>query len=900
MEKIKKINNQIAFSNKEIDKLFPFTFSLNDKLEITFFGSSLQKIIKTLKIEKTKFFDIFNIVNIPIKKKDGIKKLKSIASKLVLLTIRGHEKILFKGQFEIRENIDILTFFGTLYIDEYEKMTDLGLIQTDFPTYNPNLDIQQVNSALKIEQENNRNLKNELCIINQSITPVKSDENKNNNIVCVIRDINEQLEDIEKIKNLASFPNENPNPIFRLDKVGNILFCNKAGSELKKINFINKEYTIKKFWNYIFSDKYTNRKNKIDTLSNNQNIQFNIVKRKENEQFNVYGTDVTLSENYRNQIKESEDRFQLITESMPIMIWVSNENNIVTYTNQGSRDFFGFDLKNVRSAQEFAAYVHPDYRNIAVEDWAIHIKERRKCDVQYLAKNKNGDYRWIYEIAVPRFLSNNEFVGYIGCGFDITSERKMFNTLEEEKRKYELLSNQSADIIFLMNNTGIIEYASPSLKRILGFEERSIVGKSFFDLIDKSNTLSIKDFTNKNDKLKTNVLSFQIIDSLSKLKWVEASYNSFKENDLGGDKIIIHLRDINEQYIAQAMLIENEAKYRNLFSNMNLGIMEVDIDERIQYVNPAFERISGYVVHELVGKLAPELFLQDLSEKEINLQERRNREHGKEGLYEIKIKRKNGVEATWVISGAPIFDMKGKMRGSVGIHWDVTEIRDLETKILYESVQKEKYLMEAKLQAEEDQRDMIGRDLHDGVGQMLAYLSVYMNILKEKSEINFDDIEKAQSTIGKTIDEVRRLSRNLAPPAIKDLGFRDAVVELIGSYSIIPKPAFSLKIYKGKDPHALLYEYKLMFFRVIQELSSNTFKYAKANKVDLKIEYDANEMRLFYKDDGVGFDIKTVKRGIGLKSILSRVEFYGGEVKIKTKLNQGTEVIINLPFEQKL
>ena len=89
-----------------------------------------------------------------------------------------------------------------------------------------------------------------------------------------------------------------------------------------------------------------------------------------------------------------------------------------------------------------------------------------------------------------------------------------------------------------------------------------------------------------------------------------------------------------------------------------------------------------------------------------------------------------------------------------------------------------------------------------------------------------------------------------------------------------------------------------MFFRVIQELSSNTFKYAKANKVDLKIEYDANEMRLRYKDDGVGFDMKTIKKGIGLKSILSRVEFYGGQVKINTKPGQGTEVIINLPFEQ--
>ena len=56
-------------------------------------------------------------------------------------------------------------------------------------------------------------------------------------------------------------------------------------------------------------------------------------------------TDITASENYRNQVKESEERFQLITESMPVMIWVSGQDNKVSYTNQASRDFFGFDLK---------------------------------------------------------------------------------------------------------------------------------------------------------------------------------------------------------------------------------------------------------------------------------------------------------------------------------------------------------------------------------------------------------------------------------------------------------------------------------------------------------------------------------------------------------------------------
>jgi signal transduction histidine kinase len=169
--------------------------------------------------------------------------------------------------------------------------------------------------------------------------------------------------------------------------------------------------------------------------------------------------------------------------------------------------------------------------------------------------------------------------------------------------------------------------------------------------------------------------------------------------------------------------------------------------------------------------------------------------------------------------------------------------------------------------------------------------------LKEKSTINSEDVDKAQSTLKSTIDEVRRLSRNLAPPAIKDLGFREAVIELTNSYSIVTTPKFHLLIYKDKDPDQLLHEHKLMLFRVIQELSSNTFKHAKAENVYINIDYSNELLELHYKDDGIGFDINNSKKGVGIKSIFSRLEFYGGKINFITELGKGMEVIIKLPYQ---
>ncbi len=862
--------------------------------------------------------------------------------------------------------------------------------------------------------------------VNISLSPIFNEATATYFFICVIRDISDRIRDLEEISNLASFPNENPNPIFRINDEGFIKFRNRTANTMTHVVYEGRLYSFEKFWTYLLEVGQGSFPDNVDGIVNNRYYSFRIVKRIDSRELNIYGaditeriesemnaqevfnklnnflestndvyylvyqnnkkknfftsrwplfmgfnpnsgdvweqkrecildefkqpyddamrefllngsmtvkykirnkvsgqvrwileeskikfdstlndeiisgrlTDITSNEHFRSQMKESEERFQLITESMPVMIWVSNAENKVTYTNKASREFFGFDLKDLKDQQAFSIKVHPDYRKLAIDDWSVALQKRERCEMQYLIQDGQGEYKWIFEIAVPRFIGESQFVGYIGAAFDITNERKMYHSLEEEKRKYELLSNKSADIIFLLNDSGKIEYASPSIKRILGLTEAEVLGIPIFNLMEGPQTIDIKDIRDEKMELsQQQMLSFKMRDKFGELKWVEAVYNRFTEDELGGKKILMHVRDINEQYLAQTMLIENEAKYRSLFSNMNLGIMEVDREEKILYVNKSFERISGYDEEELLGRIAPEIFLTDLSELDINLQERRNREHGKEGLYEIKVKKKDGSYATWVISGAPTYDMKGKVRGSIGIHWDVTEIRDLETKILFESVQKEKELMEARLQAEEEQRDIIGRDLHDGVGQMLAYLSLYFNILNEKDNIAKEDIDKAQSTIKKTIDEVRRLSRNLAPPAIKDLGFREAVIELINSYGIIPKPIFQLKIYKGKDPDKFLHEHKIMMFRVIQELSSNTFKYANANKVDIRIMQSEKGMTMAYRDDGTGFEMDTVKKGIGLRSILSRVEFYGGEVKINTQPGSGFEVFIKLPFE---
>src|SRR5450631_4501916 len=170
-----------------------------------------------------------------------------------------------------------------------------------------------------------------------------------------------------------------------------------------------------------------------------------------------------------------------------------------------------------------------------------------------------------------------------------------------------------------------------------------------------------------------------------------SSSESFKaENDSDELLDIVNYLDgqINSRKQAEQMLRISEEKYRNITANMRLGLLEVDNDEIITFANLSFCEMSGYSITELLGEKASNLFAKD-EQAAILQQKNELRKQGHSDAYEIALHNKNGEPKWWLISGAPHYNDKGELIGSIGIHLDITRQKKLE----YD-------LMEAKLQAE--------------------------------------------------------------------------------------------------------------------------------------------------------------------------------------------------------
>ena len=200
-------------------------------------------------------------------------------------------------------------------------------------------------------------------------------------------------------------------------------------------------------------------------------------------------------------------------------------------------------------------------------------------------------------------------------------------------------------------------------KQLLFFNSASIPILSYFSpSADKDSfwekTLNMVIESNQPTELEINARS----------SWYILSIIPFSEDNY----INVYAKDITQLKRIQDIMRYNEEKYRGIFENLDLGILEVDNEQLITKVYPSFTKVTGYTEQDLVGHYASVLLWDDDAAQK-TIEENQNRSKGFSGLYELQIKGKNGMPMWLIICGVPIFDIDNKFVGSMGVHFDVTE-----------------------------------------------------------------------------------------------------------------------------------------------------------------------------------------------------------------------------------
>ena len=202
--------------------------------------------------------------------------------------------------------------------------------------------------------------------------------------------------------------------------------------------------------------------------------------------------------------------------------------------------------------------------------------------------------------------------------------------------------------------------------------------------------------------------------------------------------------------------------------------------------------------------------------------------------------------------------------------------------------------------ADDQERMKLSRDLHDEIGADLVVLKLYIEMISmELSHGHLDQVEdklnQAMSLVGRTIESVRRLTLDLGPAVLEQIGFVSAVRLYTRQFS--ERTGIAIQLQTEGLPASIPVNHETALYRVLQGALSNVAKHASAGKVQVNLGgFRDAVVVMIVEDDGVGFDVLRARPGFGLASMRERIQSLGGRVHVGPGRRAGTRLEVDLPL----
>ncbi|MFC2019354.1 PAS domain S-box protein [Chloroflexota bacterium] len=348
-----------------------------------------------------------------------------------------------------------------------------------------------------------------------------------------------------------------------------------------------------------------------------------------------------------------------------------------------------------------------------------------------------------------------------------------------------------------------------------------------------------------------------------------------------------------EQKQLAADLKISERNYRILFESANDAIYVHDQDGNTIAANQAAAKLTGYSVKEL-SQMNVRSFLSKESltlAKQVGQHLRRSEDLKQP--YKQRVLRRDGAERTLMLSTSMI-DIDNNHNVFYNIARDVTE-----EQLMRENT---RFYLQQVVQAQEEERKRIARELHDDTTQLLVSLSRQLdNVIRKKSHLPKDDmfaLKDLQVQLNRAIRSVHRFSQDLRPSLLDDLGLIPAFRSLTRSVKEYDMINTELEV-TGNEKR-FLPEVEIQLFRIVQEALSNIRKHSGASEARLLLDFTEDSVKIVIVDNGCGFEVPERVDGLprsgklGLAGIQERVQLLGGTLEIESAPGKGTTIKVKV------
>ncbi len=334
--------------------------------------------------------------------------------------------------------------------------------------------------------------------------------------------------------------------------------------------------------------------------------------------------------------------------------------------------------------------------------------------------------------------------------------------------------------------------------------------------------------------------------------------------------------------------------YEELFANASDAIWIHDIEGNITLANKACEKLTGYSVSELTDQNVRDFVRPEALPLVRQVRDRLLRGEAMEQRYEQRLIKKDGSEAIVQLATRLVLS-DGKPQAFQNLARDITEERGLRDNLQF-------YLRQV-LQAQEEERKRLARELHDDASQQILLLTHGVDNLASKAERYLPqelrkELEKLYELSQQTYQGIKHYAQALRPGILDDLGLVAAIkwlAEETHNFSGI-----EIQVKTDAVP-PLPPETQLVLFRIVQEALNNVHRHSGASQASITVEYQEAEVRVTISDNGKGFELPRqlsafAGRGkLGLTGMAERARLIGGELEVSSQIGKGTKIIVKAP-----
>ena len=612
--------------------------------------------------------------------------------------------------------------------------------------------------------------------------------------------------------------------------------------------------------------------------------------------------DITSEHEVKKLVSEQKKQLDIIVENSPLGIILAKDG-IIIKANNTFVDMLGYredELKNI----SLKAISEPD--NDFCEHDQINLMHAGKLDkfttvLKFLKKDGSN---FMAKTRMTAILDNEVKTDYqVAMIEDISKELDADRKLKASENRLAVLISNLQTGVLLEDEDGKIALTNQMFCNLFNIEQtpNQLIGndcveseehnKKFFKNSEKFVT-RIEEILTKRETVLSDEL--EMIDG----RILERDYIPINnDGDYKGHLWAYHDVTISKNY--RKNLEAQREKYSSIIANMNLGIVEVDNQDIIQMVNHSFCQMSGFDEDELLGQVLSKIII--FKKNEFFLEKNIRRLKGESDSYEVEVFNKQRNIKHWLVSGAPRYNDTGAVIGSIGIHLDITDQKELE-------LQKEKLVseLENSNQGLQEYAHIVSHDLKSPLRSISALATWlyedYRDVLNEGGKQNLELMQEKVASMDKLIHGILEYSTANSSELDDSKVDLNTVISDIGETIYIPE---HVKLVVPKTLPTIVAD-RIKMHQVFQNIIGNAVVHIEREKglVEVLFEDLDDQWQFTISDNGVGipeeyhkkiFDIfqsignNERSTGIGLSIVKKIVDRYSGTVWVDSIVGEGTQ-----------